>query len=79
MTRPTRKLISDLEVCKACNLRDTENLGSIITILKVQLNLPEKLCASACERSVDKGYIDFGVSLGYAWLTDKGRALLENE
>lgn len=35
-----------------------------------------KVCYRAMERACDRGYLEYGVSLRTAWLTDKGKALL---
>lgn len=36
-------------------------------------------CEKALERAVVRGYLDYGVSLRTAWLTDAGRKLIGKE
>jgi hypothetical protein len=38
---------------------------------------PYKVCQSAISRAVDRGYIDYGVSIDYGWVTGAGRELLK--
>lgn len=38
---------------------------------------PEKLAYCAAERELNKDLIDFGVSIRWAWLNDKGKELLK--
>ncbi len=37
---------------------------------------PEKVCYRAMERACENGYLDYGVSLRTAWLTEAGEALI---
>jgi hypothetical protein len=37
---------------------------------------PEKVCFRAMEREQDRGFIEYGASLGCGWLTDAGKAEL---
>jgi hypothetical protein len=45
-------------------------------ILAEESGCPLKVCYTALERVNDKGYIDYGVSVRTAWLTDEGEAVL---
>lgn len=38
---------------------------------------PYKVVVRAIERSVDRGYVEYGVSLNYCWPTPKGTDLLK--
>lgn len=46
-------------------------------ILADMTGQPIKVCYRAMERASRRRLIDYGVSLRTGWLTDKGRALLE--
>ena len=40
---------------------------------------PEKVCYRAMERACENGYLDYGVSLRTAWLTEAGEALIAKD
>jgi len=37
---------------------------------------PEKVCLRCVERAVSRGYLDYGVSLNWPWLTPEGEYFL---
>ena len=47
-------------------------------ILMERTGEPFKVCYRAIERAESRGLLDCGVSLRTGWLTDKGKALLED-
>src|SRR5271154_7100730 len=47
-------------------------------ILMERTGLSFKECYRACERALDHGLIEYGVSLRCGWLTDKGNELLRD-
>lgn len=46
-------------------------------ILAEATGQPYKVCIRAYERAVQRGYLDFGVSLRTAWATPEGKELLK--
>ena len=73
-----RQDISNFEVVKAVAeyKKDPYNSPYPYEILAKKFGCGEKLAFSACERAVDSGLIEYGVSLRTGWLTEKGQALL---
>ena len=69
-----RKDISDAKVLQV--YLDERNGAARIALLMERTEQPEKVCWRAMERACDRGYIEYGVSLGAGWLTNEGRALL---
>lgn len=63
---------------KAYEIRNQHNPQMIwpIEILTIETRECEKVCYRAMERAERKGYIEYGVSLRSAWITDKGKELL---
>ena len=45
--------------------------------IQAMINAPEKVIYAAMERDHDKGYLEYGVSLRTAWLTEKGEQKLK--
>ena len=41
-------------------------------IIHEKTNAPDKVIYAAMQRDVDKGYLEFGVSINTAWATKKG-------
>jgi hypothetical protein len=41
------------------------------------MGIPEKVAIRKLEQLEDLGYIEYGVSIGYCWLTDNGKAQLQ--
>ena len=41
-------------------------------IIHERTNAPGKVIYAAMQRDVNKGYLEYGVSLGTAWATEKG-------
>lgn len=77
-----RKDIPDWLVCASCvefRKRNhlSDNIVFAIDILMEWTGEPEKVCYAAMERTDDRGYIDYGVSLRTSWVTDEGAELLE--
>ena len=69
-----RKDISTLIVLEAA-----KNHAGMMTweCIKEITGAPEKIIYAAMQREDDRGYLEWGVSLRTAWLTDKGKAKLE--
>ena len=75
----SRKDISDLLVVKAY-AEYSKNLGKFpYEILSEWTGQNEKVCYRAMERAYKHELIEYGVSLRTGWLTDKAKALLEEE
>lgn len=76
----SRKDITDLMVVKAVSECKKSNSSSWpYEILSTLANENEKVCYRAMERCHGRGYLEYGVSLRTAWLSEKGRELMENE
>ena len=73
-----RSDISDKEVCLAvARYWANEQRGDYpYEDLAEKFGCDEKLAFSACERAVDHGLIEYGVSLRTGWLTEEGKALI---
>jgi hypothetical protein len=71
------KDITDLQVVRAVQQwQDNRNGPWPYETLARETGQPEKVCFRAMERADRRGYLEYGVSLRTAWLTDKGKALL---
>lgn len=74
------KDITDQQVILACiKLRENgygPDRKHAISILMSETGQPEKVCYAAMERAADRDYIDYGVSVRWAWPTDKGYTLV---
>jgi hypothetical protein len=68
-----RKDISDLQVIQACSDRGSD---SSINVLIAKTGQCFKVCLRAMERAYARGYIGCGVSIAYAWPTERGKAIL---
>jgi len=71
--RISRKDISDLDVIVSC-----QSEGCSLDNLILLTGAPWKVCWRAMERADDRGYIDWGCSMRFAWPTDEGIQILEN-
>lgn len=73
-----RKDITDEQVCRAAQQWHAAPSADafIVDILAKQTKQPDKVCYRAMERTHERGYIEYGVSLRTAWLTDKGKELI---
>lgn len=77
-----RRDIPDLAVVKAAEKLHGLRSGPfepffLIDILQEQYpGCPEKVIYAAIERAVDRGLIEYGVSMRTGWPTEKGSALL---
>ena len=70
-----RKDVPDLLVCQAYS--NYKRIGEWpMTFLKRLTGEPEKVIWRAMERSSERGFINYGVSLAFGWLTDKGEDLI---
>ena len=81
-----RKDISDKQVCCAFAESDRQrgpNIGDRYElpgeIIHRETGQPEKVCYAAMERAEDRGYLEYGVSLGAGWLTKKGKELITRD
>ena len=76
-----RKHITDVMVCEACDAfhhpdPDITNRPDPLEYLCLRTGQSPKVCWRAMERACSRNLIEWGVSLRYAWVTPKGRALL---
>jgi len=73
------KDITDAQVCRAVqDFRDRNlDLPWPYEALAAETGQPEKVCFRAMERADRRGFLEYGVSLRTAWLTEKGKALLK--
>lgn len=72
-----RKDISDELICRACLTRER---GAPILPGEILMNWTGqhwKVVLRALERADDRGFVDCGVSLWSAFLTEKGRKLID--
>jgi hypothetical protein len=70
------KDISDLTVCvvvATCRPGDT-----VPAALQAETGEPLKVCFAAMARAERHGWIDFGDSANFPWLTDAGRELVRD-
>jgi hypothetical protein len=75
-----RKNISDKAVCEAYRAyAEDPSRNSPERYLMTLTGEAEKVCWAAMERALERGLIDYGVSLRAGWLTEKGKALLETK
>lgn len=71
-----RKDISDIDVLHIFNnLNKIAPQNRVGTLMQIT-GQPKKVVWRAIERTCDKGYLEYGVSLRTAWLTEEGEALL---
>jgi hypothetical protein len=72
------KDITDLQVCRAVQAFRDRNLELPwpYEALAAETGECEKVCFRAMERCERRGYLEYGVSLRTAWLTEKGMKLL---
>lgn len=59
-------------VLRACHRFHNYNDSPPWIKLMNQFNAPEKVVYAAMERDVNKGFLDYGVSLRTSWVTPKG-------
>ena len=79
-----RSDITDTEVCRACRdaragLEAQSGHGNAPAILMERTGAPYKVAWRAIERAEDRGLLECGTSLRWAWLTPKGERLLSEE
>lgn len=72
------KDITDQQVCEAFAAYGGARLPFADERLQTATGQPEKVCYRAMERAYGRGLVECGVSLRSGWLTDKGRAVLNN-
>lgn len=75
------KNVSDKDVCRAvADFRAAGMKGPWpYELLAQRTGQPEKVCFRAMERAVNRGLLEYGVSVRTAWLTDNGEALLASD
>lgn len=66
------KDISTITVLKAVHEFREKTKSSLPEYLTKITQQPSKVCLRALERELRNGYIDFGVSLNFPWLTQSG-------
>ena len=69
--------ITDLTVCEACEQFHAGSGIAADEFIAAKTGAASKVIYCALERASSRNLIDYGVSLRTAWVTDKGRALLE--
>lgn len=80
-----RSDISDLQVCLAIAARgeiqrEVPRKGCWPDdALMEQLGCSRKVARRAMERADHRGYIDYGSSIRSAWLTEKGKQLIQSQ
>jgi len=67
------KDITDAQVVRA--VAKSKDGSCPLAILEAETSQPEKVCFRAMERAHRRGYLDYGVSLRTAWLTESGAEL----
>jgi hypothetical protein len=67
----TTKMVLD-----AAKMAHTEKTGMTWEYIQRATGAPEKVIYAAMQREEDKGYLEWGVSLRTAWLTDSGKSKL---
>lgn len=74
------KHITDRQVCLAVQAFRDRGLEHPYPYeaLALETGECEKVCYRAMERADDRGYLNYGVSLRTAWLTEKGVALISD-
>lgn len=76
------KDITDRKVVEACvkllsgEQREVGKCTGIIDLLQSMTGQSEKVCLRAAERAQERGLIESGVSIHWAWATEKGKELL---
>lgn len=74
-----RSDISDHLVCCVHAYWQTPPLPKAATTTEMLVRItgaPERVCMAAQERALDRGLLDYGVSLRTGWPTDAGKALI---
>lgn len=71
-----RSDITTLDVLKSAKLAYTERKGMTWQHIGIRTGAPSKVIYAAMEREYDKGYLECGVSIRTAWLTEKGEEKL---
>ena len=74
------KDITDKQICQIVheNNKKSKRTKKLIELLIELTGQPEKVCLRAAERCENHNYIEYGVSINYPWLTDKGKELLKD-
>ena len=72
-----RSEISDELVISCCweSKKPMYGMNSLEMLMNVS-GYPEKVCFAAMERAESRGYIESGISLRTAWVTEKGQQLM---
>lgn len=72
------KHISDKQVVEAVAIYNRDRGLWPYELLANSTSECEKVCFRAMERAASRGLLEYGVSLRTAWLTEKGRKLLDS-
>lgn len=72
------KDVTDLQVCRAVRVSRREDPRKVWsqTILSFWTGECEKVCIRAMERAARNGFLEYGVSIRTAWLTNEGQLLI---
>ena len=73
-----RKDIPTEAVLKACTKSGVQRVERPSSILMRQFNASEKVVLVAMLRDYERGYLEYGVSLGTVWLSQKGEKYLKS-
>jgi len=77
------KHISDVQVLRAVveskKMRECGHKVWPYELLEQWTGQCEKVCLMCMERAVERGYLDYGVSLRTAWLTEEGKNMNEKQ
>lgn len=65
-----RSMIADATVVRAAHIAGTaeRDRRSTLQVLVDLTGAPEKVCVAAMQRACDRGFIDYGVSIAWAWV-----------
>jgi hypothetical protein len=75
----TKKQWQRKHISTALVLAAAESCPRPIDAVVMFLGCPRKVAVAAFERELDKGYIEYGVSIDTAWITDEGSEYLDKE
>jgi hypothetical protein len=71
-----RSDITDREALEACWGYGKPSGSGGLTVL-MQAGYPQKVAERKLEQLVDRGWLDYGVSIGFPWRTPEGEAELD--
>lgn len=69
-----RSMIADATVVRAAHLSASGSGRSTLQVLVALTGAPEKVCVAAMQRAADRGWIDYGVSIAWAFAPQRSLA-----